>query len=389
MRRNNDIINKTGCCKRAKPWDSWGVCFVKGLKVMKVKKFFIIFAFIAAAAFLICRYAGMFNAGGFRSTEDTAETDDFCMGTLAMQKVYGNKARLAASETAQRFREIEEMMSASLPGSEIGRLNALAGKGGVNLSSETFGVLETSIKYARLSGGAFDVTVGPLVKAWAVTSGEPRVPEPDEVGRLIELVDYKSMLLDRTCLSAKLEKPGQMVDLGGIAKGFAADEAIRIYRKYGIKSAYVNLGGNIAVLGRKPDGSLWRIGIQNPRAERGKHIGILEVSDKAVVTSGDYERYFEKDGRRYHHIIDPKTGYPADSGIISATIAAEASIDADALSTAVFVLGLDRGMELIGSLEGVEGIFITDDKKVYVTEGLKKDFRMADSSGEFKYVEKR
>jgi len=179
-----------------------------------------------------------------------------------------------------------------------------------------------------------------------------------------------------------------MVDLGGIAKGYAGDEAIRIYKEHGLKSAYINLGGNVVVLGGRPDGSPWRIGIQNPRAPNGMYIGIVRVTDKAVVTSGDYERYFEKENVRYHHILDTKTGYPADSGLISSTIVTDVSMDADALSTAAFVLGLEEGMKLVNSLKGVEAIFITGDKRVYVTEGLKSSFTFDDESKEFKYAEK-
>jgi FAD:protein FMN transferase len=179
-----------------------------------------------------------------------------------------------------------------------------------------------------------------------------------------------------------------VVDLGGIAKGYTGDEAIKIYKRNNIKSAYINLGGNVVVLGNRPDGSPWRIGIQNPRAANGLYIGVVKVTGKAVVTSGDYERYFERNNVRYHHILDTKTGYPADSGLISATIITDVSMDADALSTATFVLGLEKGMKLVNSLKGVEAVFITKDKKVYVTEGLKSSFTFDDESKEFKYVEK-
>jgi thiamine biosynthesis lipoprotein len=182
--------------------------------------------------------------------------------------------------------------------------------------------------------------------------------------------------------------PGQSVDLGGIAKGYAGDEAIKIYKKHGIKSAYVNLGGNVVTLGTKPDGTPWRIGIQNPRAQNGYYLGTVEVTDKAIVTSGDYERYFEADQIRYHHILDPQTGYPADSGLMSATVVTDVSVDADALSTAVFTLGLEKGMAMVKSLKGVEAILVTKDKEIYITEGIKSSFTFTDGSKEFKYVEK-
>lgn len=206
---------------------------------------------------------------------------------------------------------------------------------------------------------------------------------------LMKKMDVESNKTVELKEKVELKKVGQSIDLGGIAKGYAGDEAIKIYKKHGIESAYINLGGNVVVLGKKPNGKPWKIGIQNPRDIKGKYIGIVEVSDKAVITSGDYERYFEENGKRYHHIFDPNTGYPANSGLISATIITGLSIEGDALSTAVFVLGLEKGIELVESLEGVEGIFITEDKNIYVTSGLENNFIFSNESKEFNYVKKR
>lgn len=315
------------------------------------------------------------------------ESEDFMMGTVITQKVYGTDAQAAVDEARERMKEIEELMTINAPGGEINRLNEAAGKGSVDLDQETVKILETAKEYAALSGGAFDVTIGPLVKAWGVFTDNPRIPPQEEIDRLKKLVDYTRLDVDAANLKARLQTEGQIVDLGGIAKGYSGDEAIRIYKKHGVKSAFVNLGGNVVVLGKKPDGKLWRIGIQNPRAANGMYIGTVDVADKAIVTSGDYERFFEVDGKRYHHIIDPKTGYPSDSGLISATIVSDVSMDADALSTATFVLGLEKGMALVESLKNVEAIFITKDKDIYVTKGLKKIFKFTDESKEFRYVE--
>jgi len=333
--------------------------------------------------------AGCTKAGSTPSAEDPVEAQDFMMGTVITQRVYGKNASEAVKEVADKLRQIETMMTVNAPGGDVNHLNSEAGKNSVKLSSETLYVLEKAKKYSELSGGAFDVTIGPLVKAWGVFTDNPRVPSEEEIRSLLPLVDYRAISIDKGDSSAKLEKAGQMVDLGGIAKGYAGDEAIKIYKKYGIKSAYVNLGGNVVAMGSKPDGTPWRIGIQNPRAPSGVYMGIVTVSDKAVVTSGDYERFFEQDNKRYHHILDPKTGYPSASGLISSTIIADASVDADALSTATFVLGLEKGMKLVESLDGVEAVFITEDKKVYTTSGLKGIFKLVDESKEFTYVEER
>ena len=317
------------------------------------------------------------------------EVQDFMMGTVITQKVYGENAEKAVEEVSARMKDIEARMTVNAPGGEINRLNEAAGKERVKLGSDTMYVLDKALKFSELSMGAFDVTIGPLVKAWGIFTDSPRVPDKAEIDRLKGLIDYSKINIDKSSLAAKLEQTGQGVDLGGIAKGYAGDEAISIYRKHGIKSAYVNLGGNVVVLGKKPDGKPWKIGIQNPRSVNGEYIGIVDVVNKAVVSSGDYERFFEEDGVRYHHILDPKTGYPSESGLIGVTIVADVSVDADALSTATFILGLDKGMELVQKLSGVEAIFVTSDKKVYVTDGLRKSFKFSDKSKEFAYVEKR
>lgn len=318
------------------------------------------------------------------------ESQDFnIMGTIILQKIYGKNAEQADKEVITRCKEIEKSMTINAAGSEIDTLNEAAGKKAVKVSADSLNLMHTAKKYSELSTGAFDITVGPLVKAWGIFTDHHRIPDQKEINGLLGLVDDRSLTLDNKAMTAKLEKQGQIVDLGGIAKGYAGDEAIKIYKKYGIKSAYVNLGGNVVVIGHKPDDSPWKIGVQNPRDVNGKYIGILQVSDKAVVSSGDYERFFIENDKRYHHIIDPKTGYPADSGLMGTTIIADKSTDADALSTSVFVLGLEKGMKLIESLDGVEAVFITSDKKVYTTKGLKGVFTFEDESKEFNYVEKR
>lgn len=346
-----------------------------------------ILLFLAAGSVLA---AAVWFAYVNTSSSKPVEGQTFSMGTIITQRLYGSNAKKAIEEANIKIKEIENKMTINNSGGLINKLNDMSAEhnGEWNvLDNETVYVLEKAKKYSELSGGAFDVTVGPLVKAWGIISGNPRIPPADEINRLLKLVDYKSISIQGS--SAKLILPGQIADLGGIAKGYAGDAVLDIYRKNGIKSAFVNLGGNVVALGKKPDGSTWKIGIQNPRAENGKYLGIVSVSDKAVVSSGDYERFFERDGKRYHHILDPKTGYPADSGLIATTIVCGLSVDADALSTASFVLGLERGMKLVESIGEVEAIFITKDKKLYTTKGLKDIFTFSDESKEFEYVEKR
>ncbi len=316
------------------------------------------------------------------------ENEEFAMGTIIRQRIYHENAEDISKQVIERIREIEDGMTINKAGGEINNLNSSAGKGFVQLSKDTLFVLSKAKEISQLSDGAFDVTIGPLVKEWDLLGENPEIPLKERIDSLLELVDYKDITIDKPNTKAKLENKGQIVDLGGIAKGFAGDEAIEVYCENGVQSAFISLGGNIVALGGKTDGSPWKIGIRDPRGSEGSYIGIVSVKDKAVVSSGDYERFFERNGVRYHHILSPKTGYPADSGLIGSTIISDFSIDADALSTATFVLGLEKSMALIKKFDGVEAVFVTDDKKVYITEGLKGVFEFEGTGNGYEYVEK-
>ena len=267
----------------------------------------------------------------------------------------------------------------------MNRLNSMAGKDYIKISPETFFVLETARKYSELSKGKFDITIGPLVKAWAIGTDNARIPEQKEVDSLLPLVSYNDIVLNKSTLKAGLARKNQIADLGGIAKGYAGDEAVKILKKNGISSAFINIGGNVVTFGKKPDGSLWKIAIQNPRSGDGNFIGILNVASKAIVTSGDYERYFIKNGVRYHHILDPSTGYPAESDLIAVTVVYDKSVDADALSTSLFILGMKRGYELIKTINGAEAVFITQKHEIYITKALKNIFTFKDVTEIFSY----
>ena len=302
------------------------------------------------------------------------------MGTVVNQIVHGADARGATLAALREVRRLEALMSRFSPRSDVSRLNRAAGGKPVRLHPDAIRVLAKALEVSRLSGGAFDITASPLVSLWKVTSDSPALPPEDAIKQARRLVDYRCLTVDERSGTASLRDSGQMVDLGGIAKGYAADRALDIYRKRHVASAMIDLGGNIAVLGPKEDGSPWNVGIQDPDAPRGECLGVLSVVGKSVVTSGDYERFFEVDGQRYHHIVDPRTGYPAESGLRSVTVVASSSMTADALSTALFVLGLERGLELLrtinaeASSEDVEALFITAERNVYITPGLVPSF---------------
>ena len=319
------------------------------------------------------------------SSTPPATKETYLMGTVVQVKAYGKNGEKAAAAAIEKIQNIEKLMTINAENSEIISLNDHAGKGKVQVSEESFYVLGKAIQYAKLSNGAFDPTIGPIVKLWAIGTDKARVPSKGEIDTLLPLVAYKRLKLSEEGSKkyATLEKEGQIVDLGGIAKGYAADAVREVFTKYGVTSAFVNLGGNVLAIGNKPDRSAWKIGIQDPFQEKGGYFGIVNITGKTVVTSGNYERYFIKDGVRYHHIINPATGYPADQHLVSTTIIGETSVDADALSTATYVLGLRKAMELVDSLKGIDAIFVTSDRKVYMTQGLKEYFTL--TSGDFSY----
>jgi thiamine biosynthesis lipoprotein len=243
-------------------------------------------------------------------------------------------------------------------------------------------VLEVVCEGLRYSGdgdGAYDITVDPLVKLWGIGSPLARIPSADEIRRALALIDYKMVEVNTTASTVYLRKAGMGLDLGSIAKGYAADEVARTLRQRGVRSALIDLGGNVLTVGAKPDGSRWRIGIQNPTKARGTMIGFVDITGGSVTTAGTYERFFEQAGKRYFHIMDARTGYPAWNGLSAVAMVAPDSLSADGYDTLVFTLGLQRGRAFVESTKGkIEAVFITEKREVYVTPGLRSRFTLTD-----------
>lgn len=246
--------------------------------------------------------------------------------------------------------------------SELYKLNHANGQP-FTVSSETANLIQEGIHYSELSGGAFDLTIEPVSALWDFKADKPTVPSSDAIAQAVSHVDYTKIDIQDNTVT--LEDPEAGIDLGAIAKGYIADQVKTYLKKQGIKHAIINLGGNVDVIGTKPDGSKYNIGIQKPFDESGEAITSVQLKDQTVVTSGIYERYFKKNGKLYHHILDPRTGYPCENNLYSVSIITDSSTKADALSTTCFLLGYEKGMELIQSMDGVEAIFITDDEKVH------------------------
>lgn len=316
------------------------------------------------------------NTTKSQEIEPVSKTE-FLMGTVVKITIFDEvqEVDLIFQKAFDRISEIEERMTINKDNgkSEINLLNHEAGKEYSKLSPDTFYVLEKGKYYSEISNGKFDISIGPLVKLWNIGSEEARLPEEIEIKNTLPLVNDKNLVLNKENLSAKLNVPGMMVDLGSIAKGYAADETAKILKEAGIKHAIVNLGGNILALNTRIDGTPWRLGLQDPLQPRGDYMGIVMLNDQTLVTSGTYERFFELEGKKYHHILNPETGYPEENSILSVSIITKESIDGDGLSTVIFLLGLEKGMQLIEDSPNTEAIFITSDKKVYHSSGINEE----------------
>lgn len=319
-----------------------------------------------------------------RMGEKVFERQDDFMGTVVTQKIFGYGAFEAYSRVTAELGRLESLLSFFKEESDVSKLNKMAGKGEIKLNAEVIHILEEARKYSQLSRGAFEVTLGMLCNLWRCSGRVSKVPAASEIEELLLYAGYKGLNIKGEERTAYLSSSRMAVDLGGIGKGFAADAAIEIYRNNGLDSAFIDLGGNVKTLGKKPDGSDWVVGIQHPWAPRGVLLGVLLASGQSVVTSGVSERYFTVDGTRFHHILDPHTGWPANSGLESSTVICEESMKADALSTAAFIMGLDKGMDLIGRMAGVEAIFVTENKRVYITKGLKNSFFLSDQAANYR-----
>ncbi len=287
---------------------------------------------------------------------------------LRLQADSRREADAVKDEVFAEMERLEELLSRSLSGSDVERLNRMAGKEAVEVSPETLLVVEAALEYSRLSEGAFDPTIAPLIDVWGFRDQQYRVPGQAEIESALSRVDYRLLQLDPEQGTLYLPEVGMSLDLGGIAKGYIVDRAMAVLSRAGIKHAFLNAGGDIALLGGRPDGDPWRIGVRHPR-EDNKNIAVLPLIGGAVVTSGDYERTFEEDSVRYHHILDPSTGQPALL-LSSVTIVAPTTIEADALSTAVFVLGPRLGMALAEQLPGVEAVLVTAEMEILISSGL-------------------
>jgi thiamine biosynthesis lipoprotein len=298
------------------------------------------------------------------------------MGTLVKVTAVALSEPVAQAAVTAGFSEIrrlEEILSTWIPTSELSRVNASAGVRPVHVSPETLTVVQRAVQVAEMTDGGFNIAIGPAVSAWSVMESQ-RIPTESELDALRPLVNLQAVHIDVQEQTIFLEKPGMRIDVGGIGKGYAADQAVEALRKAGAVAGVVALSGDIKTFGQSPDGKIFPIGIQHPR-EDGSVLVWIDLQDEAISTAGDYERFFEQNGIRYHHILDPRTLQPARS-CQSVTVIAREGIWADGLDTGIFVMGAELGMKLIEALPDVEAIIVDAEGRLLVSSGLKQRIRL-------------
>ena len=332
-------------------------------KILFMKKYKYFFAAVILAAISSCSSV----------PETEASRELFGMDTIISIKAYGQHSEEAVNAAADRLTELEELFSVTDDNSDIGTLNRL---GAASVSDDTAYVVSEALNVCESTDGSLDITIYPVLREWGFTTGNMHVPSDEAIAAALEKTGYENIAVSGNTVTLP---EGYMLDLGSCAKGYAGDEMLAVMSELGAASALVNLGGNVQTLGLKPDGSEWSVGIANPFSPN-ELLGILQTHDKSVITSGGYQRYFtDDDGNVYIHILDPATGHPADSGLVSVTVIGDRGVMCDALSTALFVMGKEPAVGYWRENGGFDMVLVTDDGTIYITENLTQSFK--NSSG--------
>lgn len=327
---------------------------------------------VIAAAFILtaCSSNGTLQLGNSASMQTTTL---FAMDTVMELQAYGgDETKELLSEAEQHIRNLEKELSVTDENSQIAQLNA---KGTAQLSGEPAQIMREALGYCESTEGALDITIYPVLKAWGFTTGEYQVPSDESIEKLLTNVDYRNVALtDDSCTIL----PGTQVDLGSVTKGYTSRTLAQFFRDNGVTSGLINLGGNVECIGNKPGGEPWNVAVKSPFKDSDSGIlGVIKASDEAIITSGGYERYFEENGETYWHIIDPATGKPAKNGLVSVTIIGKDGLMCDALSTALFVKGLDGATEYYRSSADFDMILVTEAGEVYITKGISDRFTLS------------
>ena len=333
---------------------------------MNTKKKEYIHALRYSILYLIFLSFATLSACGIKEREPITKTG-FFFDTVVQITLYDDTKEPLIDDCFAMAGRYEHLFSKTIEGSDVYKLNHAEGNA-VTVSEDTISLLHIGLSYCEKSGGSFDITIGALTELWDIANNPGIIPTEAEITEALSGISYKSISINDR--EVTLTNPDTMLDLGGIAKGYIADRMKEYLNENGVCEGYINLGGNLLMLGPKSDGKPYVIGIQRPFSPDGTPMFTLDVTEGTVVTSGIYERYFEKDGRIYHHILNPSDGYPYDNGLVSVTILCPNSVDGDALSTACFSLGPKAGLTLIEELPDTEAIFITEDYELLTSSGV-------------------
>lgn len=333
---------------------------------------------------------------GCEQKQEMVTSSLFAMDTVMELQILGNEKLLTQAE--QKIRDLEKLLSVTDENSDITNLN---NNSTCQISATTADIMSRALTMCDRTEGALDITVYPVLRAWGFTTGKYRVPTDEELQNLLKFVDYREVGLlgtgdnegtnaDDSIDSGKVSvlgggnvciasvPVGMKVDLGSVAKGYTSTMIADFFRENGVTNGLINLGGNVQCIGAKPNGEPWKVAIKSPFPDSSSGIyGVLAAEDTAIITSGGYERYFEEGGKTYWHIIDPSTGKPASSGLLSVTIVGKDGLTCDSLSTALFIKGLDESIKLWKNSDDFDAIFITEDGEVYITEGIADDFTLS------------
>lgn len=295
----------------------------------------------------------------------------FAMDTFMTLRAYGDDSENALKESEQKIHDLESMLSVTSENSDIRRINTSHGTP-AQVSGETAEIIKEALRIGSETDGALDITLYSVLQAWGFTGDEHRIPGDNEIADLLDFVDYSQISVQENTV---MIPEGFQIDLGAVAKGYTSDAVIDTLKKNGVKSAVISLGGNVQTLGKKPDGSRWKVAVRDPFSPE-SDMCVLETGEAAVVTSGNYERYFTgEDGKKYWHILDANDGYPADNGLVSVTVIGESGLYCDALSTALFVMGKDKSIEFWDRKQDFDMILVTDNKEIIYTKSINYSFK--------------
>lgn len=318
------------------------------------------------------------NSSGEESGDVYHSPTAFAMDTTVDITIHGRKEDVAKRDVAasiELINNIESVTSRFKSGSDVMRINSSAGTAPVKVEPETIEIIERADNMSRQLEGVFDLTIAPVANLWGFYDKNFHVPDSTEIANVLSLVDYGQIAMDKTNSTVMLLKPGMEIDLGGVAKGYAVEQVCDLLRDRGVNSALVNFGGAVGAVGKRSDGKPWVIGIKDPRGSAGDIIGDLELTDGYVSSSGDYERYFEENGKRYFHIFNPKTGLNPDT-IMAATVAGDTSLEADVMSTAIIVIGVEKSLEILQNTVGFDAVIVDSEGNVIVSPGMKNKYAL-------------